>query len=235
MNGQSRRGLQVLNQQPPEKFLISDGEALLVHSKWNTIQGEGLFAGTSASFIRLVGCNLQCPLCDTDYTSVRKVETVDSIINWIEAQNHKLVVLTGGEPFRQNLEKLVMSLFHDSDKLLQIETNGVFIPESFRTGDATVVCSPKTTKISKRAGEVVDAWKYVLRAGYIDLLDGLPISALGMNQSPSRPTNNSPIFVQPCDDKDPVQNRLNLKATVESCMKFGYRLCLQIHKIAEMD
>ena len=33
-----------------------------------SIQGEGMWTGTPAVFVRLAGCNLACGFCDTDYS-----------------------------------------------------------------------------------------------------------------------------------------------------------------------
>jgi 7-carboxy-7-deazaguanine synthase len=42
------------------------------------------------------------------------------------------------------------------------------------------------------------------------------------------------VYVQPCDDQDEARNEANLKAAVESCMKFGYVLGVQMHKLADL-
>lgn len=222
------------NTQKPEASISHlNGLSLAVHSKWNTIQGEGPFAGSPASFIRLAGCNLQCPLCDTEYTKNRSVESIEDIKNWINDQPYSLVVVTGGEPFRQNLRDLAFAV-RSTGKTLQIETNGTLWEKGFPVGLATIVCSPKNNNVHPDMAFVAKAWKYVLRHDAVDSLDGLPTSALGMQQRPKRPLNHSPVFLQPCDDKDPEINALNLQATVKSCMSFGYRLCLQMQKIISM-
>lgn len=189
-----------------------------------------------ALFVRLAGCNLQCPLCDTDYTSERLTVKPLDALEMIFAKNHsphiRLVVFTGGEPFRQNLAPLVRIL-REYQFLVQIETNGSLWVEDFPWDDATIVCSPKTA-VNERLAQQVHSWKYVLRAGQVDPRDGLPTSALGMPTPPGRPLANTPrerIYVQPCDEQDSELNQRNLEATLQSCLQFGYRLCLQQHKI----
>ena len=50
-----------------------------------SIQGEGLRCGEPTFFIRLAGCNLRCPWCDTKYAwRGGKIYTVDEILHQIE-------------------------------------------------------------------------------------------------------------------------------------------------------
>lgn len=98
-----------------------------VHSIFRTLQGEGPFTGHSAIFIRLAGCNLQCPACDTDYTSKRSLMSVQTIIDKVNTlkigQTIQLIVITGGEPLRQNISDLCI-LLYQAHYTVQIETNG---------------------------------------------------------------------------------------------------------------
>lgn len=225
-----------MNMQPTEKPVPrSDaGYEIDVVDVWDTIQGEGPFAGTPAAFVRLAGCNLQCPLCDTDYTSTRRKYPPGKVAELVAGFGRRLVVLTGGEPFRQNLSLLLELLLRDGRRV-QIETNGSLWPHDVPKS-VVLVCSPKTPSVHKDAQRRANYWKYILQEGKVDPSDGLPTSSLGMSRPPARPftlnRNRENVFVQPLDEDDPARNKLNLEAAVESCKRFGYRLTVQIHKQA---
>lgn len=224
-----------MNEQKPVKPVYA-GTKLEVQSLFVTIQGEGIFVGRPAIFIRLAGCNIQCPHCDTQY-SQGQIYTTDEVVELVRMVNAniKLVVITGGEPLRQNISKLIRDL-HELGYTVQIETNGTLSPGIIPYDLCYIVCSPKIKLdpfISKRAS----ALKYVLHADYIDPTDGLPTSTLGHHYPPGRPTEDfsGTLYVQPIDVGDPIENERHLKATIDVCMKFGYVLCLQTHKIINME
>lgn len=232
-----------LNQQPIEKPTRRHDGELAVHHMWLTIQGEGPFVGTPAVFVRLAGCNLACPACDTDYTSRRELLPVPEIVSRIlslwttQRCVLPLVVLTGGEPFRQNITPLVNSLLACRIQV-QVETNGtLFLPDlPYHDPRFMVVCSPKAG-INPQLRERVGAWKYVVTDGEVDPIDGLPLSALGNTAQPGKPgpLNMAPIYIQPRDDADEEANKRHLQAALTSCFTFGYRLCLQTHKIIGLE
>lgn len=241
----------MINIQPIEKLSLGDGNSLSVHSIFYTIQGEGPYSGYPALFIRLAGCNLQCSGCDTEYTEGRQIMPVKSILN--EVFDHclrrstqfkmfkPLVVITGGEPFRQNITKLVVALQHTGFRV-QIETNGTLPPSPDFPKSAMVICSPKSPKLNKELGERADFFKYVLSWDSVDETDGLPINVLGDydKQRVARPPSTylKAIFLQPMDpgwvtiNSDGWQeHQRNIAAVVESCKKFGHVVQLQVHKI----
>jgi 7-carboxy-7-deazaguanine synthase len=240
-----------VNNQPIEKVTVLPDGFLEVHSIFSTIQGEGPLCGRPAVFVRLAGCNLQCPWCDTDYTSTREEMHPHEIVSRIQtlAPNieRPLVVITGGEPFRQDLRDLIHLLW-ECGLNIQIETNGTLPPSKIHYPYITkndpdagpmIVCSPKTGKIHPAIFENACALKYVVEAGDIREKDGLPLHALGhtANPYPARPPKHwyRPIYVQPMDAKDPEKNLLNYQAAVDSCMRFGYTLQIQVHKIIGLE
>jgi len=230
------------NQQKSEHK--TDSPILEVHSIFKTIQGEGPFSGTPCVFVRLSGCNLQCPNCDTDYTSHRANVTPELILQSVsKLQTKGLVVITGGEPFRQNITNLLKVLTHNG-YYVQIETNGSIAPPSTiywnkntsERKSCYIVCSPKTQKINEQIELQSCALKYILNHNNINEVDGLPTNVLGFRNKlgVARPTNllfSGQIYLQPEDSYDEEENEANLNAVVKSCLEFGYILNLQVHKI----
>lgn len=247
-----------LNTQPVEPVVKDDRNDLEVISVFKTIQGEGPFAGYPAVFVRLAGCNLQCNRCDTDYTSSRRTVTshqlvaeVDDVLrsNGKQFQNAEkpLIVLTGGEPFRQPIGPLVVMLA-DAGYYTQVETNGTVYRSRFPyhlCGELlSIVCSPKAEKINVKLLPQIDTVKYLVRAGDVDD-DGLPKTVLGRNVRPARVHvaqvgqghargdvwfAAEDVYVQPEDEGDATLNQANTEAAVASCLKHGYTLSLQLHK-----
>lgn len=240
------------NQQPPERKDNGDGSTLDFHSMFFTIQGEGPFAGHRAIFVRLAGCNLQCPGCDTEYTEGRRQIPMRSLVSKIVDTHQKssydnypfpLIVITGGEPLRQTIGPFVEELL----KLgypVQIESNGMFPPDkaledlfNWCKPFLTLVVSPKTAKVNPKTAEIAACFKYVMQAEYVDPEDGLPMFALEhfKGGKPARPPKRTKIYLNPYDEKDTVRNAANLAACAESCKKYGHILGVQLHKLAGLE
>jgi organic radical activating enzyme len=233
-----------LNVQPVEPPRAQN-DPLEVIKIWTTIQGEGPLVGMPAVFVRMAGCNLKCPQCDTDYTSNRQYFDANGLIKAVQAEIRRnlfsqrhLVVFTGGEPFRQYLTPVAFDLtalgIH-----VQIETNGTFFLQDFPYQEATIVCSPKTAKIHPSLFHFTDAWKYIIEEGGVDPDDGLPTRVLGANVRVARPpevTHKTRIYVQPMDDrKDPKRNKAHMDTAVKVAVKYGYILSLQTHKYMGLE
>lgn len=228
-----------VNSQTPEVREHSGGTVLDVHSIFYTLQGEGPYSGCPAVFVRLAGCNLQCPKCDTEYTQGRMPWRVADLVDEVEKLfpkniRRRLVVLTGGEPLRQDVVKFLHAL-EERGMISQIETNGTFgLPPSFPMA-SMVICSPKAGRISPGLNRVT-AYKYVLDADHVSQEDGLPTSILGNDHAPARPPKGflGNIYVSPMDLQNDEDNLLNTQAAAAVCMKFGYILNLQVHKYAQL-
>lgn len=236
--------------------------ALLVHSLFPTLQGEGPFAGQPAVFLRLGGCSLACSWCDTEFERGAKevslttlVEQIDTLRPGAHAAFRPLCVITGGEPMRQNIAPLSFALV-EAGWRVQVETAGIHWCNEFsdmeelllhdREGTPppiTFVCSPKTTRVNEYLEAVCTHWKYIVDASapYSES-DGLPIYAVSQA---GRPNNNmlyrppymeqQYVYVQPLDvPSSPEQSQRNVRQCVELAQRYGYQLSLQQHKILEL-
>lgn len=205
-----------------------------VNEIFYSLQGEGFWTGTPMVFVRLSGCNLKCPFCDTQHNTftemsadeiVKEVWRIDSEVNrnnpcWDDCGH---VCITGGEPLLQLGYDLINAL-HRYDYTIHIETNGTRqVPEMIDW----VTLSPKEDVPGlKGEGKVV-----LERANEVKLVfDG------NMPEERLCEWEDFPAdwhFLQPCDTGDPIKNQEILQKTIEYIKGHGlmWRLSLQTHKL----
>lgn len=153
-----------------------------VNEIFDTIQGEAFYTGTPSTFVRLQGCAVGCPWCDTKHTwavnpekkrplaailekTDRAVDTyanvtLHSLLGLISARLPRHVVITGGEPCDYDLTELTEGLI-GAGRSVQIETSAT---APVRASASTwVTVSPKVdmpggkpvlTDVIKRANEI---------------------------------------------------------------------------------
>ena len=194
-----------------------------VNEIFYSLQGEGYYSGTPAVFVRLSGCTLRCPFCDTQHEHGTEMSE-EAIVAEVTKYPARHIVVTGGEPSLQLTASLVDKL-HAAGKYVAVETNGTHpLPENVDW----VTLSPKDA--------FVDGAEVVLhRADEIKVIyDGLHdpdrhLSPFTFHLSPLR-------FLQPCDTGDDAKNRQITAATVEYIKRHPeWRLSLQIHKILNIQ
>lgn len=219
-----------------------------VNELFQTIQGEGLYTGTPALFLRLQGCPVGCPWCDTKHTWEKSDEaqvsaeamlaktapseawtamTAVEILELIVAQGFtaKHIVITGGEPAMYDLNELGQ-LLEDNGYQLQIETSGTFPLQV--TAKTWVTVSPKLDMpggylvrpdCMQRADEV----KYpVAMEKHIDALDLL------LKNCP--PRSDAIIALQPISQR-PRATELAMQV----CIERNWRLSVQMHKYLNIE
>jgi 7-carboxy-7-deazaguanine synthase len=106
------------------------GETMIpIHETFqSTVQGEGFHAGTLVDFIRLQGCPVACPWCDTGYADggQNTPRIMRSIGDLMAELKSPVVVISGGEPFIQTHLPELCSAILQSDRAVHIETSGGF-------------------------------------------------------------------------------------------------------------
>lgn len=79
-----------------------------------SIQGEGHLRGQQMAFVRLAGCSVGCPQCDTDYSVARKLTPADIAKEVAgvtpDSVRDLWVWITGGEPYDRDLHELIKCL-----------------------------------------------------------------------------------------------------------------------------
>gem|GEM_PF-2907847 len=87
---------------------LFDATPVQIAEIFESIQGEGPWAGAQSLFIRTSGCNLRCWFCDTPYTSWKpegSAWSLDELRCRVADSSAPDVVLTGGEPMLLSEEK----------------------------------------------------------------------------------------------------------------------------------
>ena len=154
--------------------------------------------------------------------------TIDDIVDDIEDyayDGRKLVVITGGEPLRQNIIALCALLIEEGFAP-QIETNGTLWRDLPLGVD--VICSPKASNgqyHALRADIVprITAVKFIISKTH-EPYTKVPDIAQGL-----------PVWLQPMDEYDEAKNRSNLEYATQLAEKHGYKLSVQTHKIFHID
>lgn len=211
---------------------------LNVNEIFQSIQGEGAQAGIPAVFLRLQGCNLRCPWCDTPNALDPGGGTVmsrEKVMEQINQYTPNLVVVTGGEPLRQ-VTSLGM-LINDMDQhkhVWALETNGTLSLPPVRLFDWITV-SPKPPDYYihpayASPGQRISELKIVVTAN--DTLERI------WNHHVLCPGNTLLDDTIIC--LQPVNNDLDIaRKIVEFLCTIGepfhqWRLSLQLHKILEV-
>lgn len=219
---------------PQRKPLKGDGSVLEVKEFFDTIQGEGMNSGVPAVFLRLGGCNLACKFCDTDFEEFESMKLED-IISEIEKlslnskgeRTKNLVVITGGEPLRQPIEKLCSELLNRGFKV-QLESNGTLFRELDERVEI-VVCPKNVT------GEYALVREDLLpRINSFKILISKSIEKYSYVPEIGQSKYNTPIFIQPIDQYDEAKNLENYHLAVDIAKENGYRLSVQLQKTAKI-
>lgn len=213
-----------------------------VNDCYTCVQGEGAQTGVAMVLLRLHGCAVGCPWCDTKETwemdsSQEMTTLVDTLganprYTYLTAaeiaahigQNHpgpKWVLVTGGEPAQYELAPLVAAL-HAVNFRVAIETSGT--EKGHLDANFDWVCvSPKLNMPGGKQVHIetltqADEIKHVVgRPADIDNLDALLAAA--------QPPDSTQICLQPVSTS-PKATELCL----ETVMARGWRLSVQTHK-----
>ncbi len=198
---------------------------------FRTVEGEGSWVGLPVSFIRLEGCNLRCPWCDTPYSYDGKTfyeYTLEEIYEKVNSFGLKRLCITGGEPFLTKELPELVDIFLKNGYRVLIETNGTLWNEKIReiySENLLIVCSPKPPSyyINENLIPYISELKFVID-DYITFENIYRPEVL-------KKVKNKTVILQPESNKsEMVKKALNLqdrllKKDIES------RIIPQCHKV----
>jgi 7-carboxy-7-deazaguanine synthase len=215
-----------------------------VNEIFDSLQGEGRYTGRPSTFVRLQGCAVACPWCDTKYTwsagrpdSWRAIEAKtadsaddrcadvdsDTLVGKLKRRGARHVVITGGEPAMYDLLPLTshLNLLGISS---QVETSGT---SDLRVHPAAwVTCSPKIGNpagLTVRASVLQRANEIKMPVGKMRDVETLRAKVLPFVRS------DASIYLQPlsCSPKA-------TQLCIEQATMHGWSVSLQLHKYLEL-
>jgi 7-carboxy-7-deazaguanine synthase len=127
---------------------------------FHSLQGEGYWVGVSAFFIRLGGCDVHCPWCDTKNSwnpHGHPQQSTTELTAHAQAVKPTIVVITGGEPLMHNLIPLTSALKQEGLQV-HLETSGAhpltgefdwitFSPKQFKAPHSSIYQSASELKV----------------------------------------------------------------------------------------
>lgn len=184
-----------------------------------SLQGEGAHTGMPAIFVRLSGCNLKCPFCDTDHEPFTEM-TNEQILSKTEQYPAKTIIFTGGEPALQ-LTPDDLADFKTRGYTIHIETNGTRNLPHTHVDWITVSPKPDYCSNADVRQEQIDEVKVVFD-GKINVAKYLDIPAKRHS-------------LQPCD----VGNDERNKEITRQCIAYilahpEWQLSVQVHKVLDI-
>ena len=196
----------------------------LTEPPFATLLGEGVMSGIPMILVRLAGCSVHCPWCDTknswDLDSAMLLSGTE--INHLARQAApalRWVLLTGGEPTEQYLEPLCMAL-RDGGWQICLETSGTQPPSWGRARPEHIVVAPKLhAPPLDMWGSLADEVKLV-----IGRRDDIPRYDAMLGQWLQR---SVPISLQPEHGALPG----SASACVAGAIARDWRVSIQIHKL----
>ena len=200
---------------------------LSIHETFqSTIQGEGHWTGVLVDFIRLAGCPVRCPWCDTGYADggmglPRSLRSISELLAELKSPR---IVVSGGEPFiHQNLPELVRALL-EVGKQVSIETSGAYWQDV--PLQTWVTLSPKQ-HVSPKYPVKQQFWS---RANEIKLVISTGLE-LDFYREHLASHVHIPVYLQPEWNQRSKAIPLILKLLQQNP---SYRLSLQTHKFIDV-
>ncbi len=182
-----------------------------VNDIFYSLQGEGAHTGMPAVFLRLAGCNLACPFCDTKHHTYEELSE-EQITERALSYPARNIVVTGGEPLMQLTPTLTDSL-RQAGFTIHLETNGTLpLPQGVCID--WITCSPKDGRMPR-----------------IQRTDELKLVYWGQDVAPYEACPAHVHSLQPLDTGNSERNAHITQLTIDYILKHPtWKLSMQTHK-----
>lgn len=180
-----------------------------------SIQGEGRHTGMPAVFVRLSGCSMNCPFCDTKYAFGNGTDMDENtLLAELKKYPAKTVIITGGEPAEQDLPALI-ALLKAHGYAVHLETNGA---HDCDVSQADFVCVSPKKYVSP---------EMLKKADIIKIVVGQDTDLTDLEKYYAYENAKTQIYLQPESNK---------QENIDLCVKLlknhpSARLSLQTHKL----
>ena len=184
-----------------------------VHEVFRSIQGEGVLTGTPMTFIRLYGCQLSCPWCDTPQDGYEEMTPFEII----QQVRDDWACLTGGEPTIHEELPILVNILREKLISVAIETSGLGpLPKGLNW----ICVSPKNPWPDPIVLQIAHEVKLLVGSGMYS-------ARLKVRDRLQWQGSDTIVSVQPVWDGNYEEN---LKEAIEIARFYGVRLSVQVHK-----
>ncbi len=207
----------------------------LVSEVYATLQGEGRLAGTPVILLRLQGCAVGCPWCDTKHSwtmdrgALREAEELARTCLHL-SNGERWVMLTGGEPCEQAPLRPLVEALRAAGFRVMLETSGTaeldcpeliehlcVSPKAGMPGGRALM--PEVVRAAHEVKCVVGKDSDITRA--VELAEALQLPA-------------ERISLQPLGgERQPATSKAT-RLCIEAARRLGYRVSLQTHKMLDI-
>ncbi len=199
---------------------------LKINEIFFSAQGEGVRVGIPSLFIRLSGCTAKCSYCDTKDSwekgdFINEEDILETVNSFKSKYNDFQIVITGGEPYEQDIRALVTKL-KQNNFFIAIETNGI---NYYELDIDWYAVSPKDVldyKINKNLINKINEVKLIVNENL----------SLNIINEIRRIRDDFLIFLQP-DFYNPEKYK-DAYSLYKECLKSGIkniRLGFQLHRL----
>lgn len=228
---------------------------LQISETFESFQGEGPDIGAPCKFIRVAGCPVKCPGCDSWYTwkpspspspygpqVVSRLGEYSDLVS--RSSSHLGLVLTGGEPLMYHANGLLLEVLRADWQWKGLETSGYPCPglpalDHFLDQFDTVSLSPKITPClhgqhsDDKLESGIQAFMEVKHPGLIFkfvIRDQADIDALAGCNARHDFLGRFPVYVMPYgNERDEILQRLEWLLPIAT--RYGFILTPRLHAL----